>query len=112
MERTLSYILYFLAGYPSFNISIFVESLRTRTAVCFLSVYYSNSLIYETTITIGAFCTGQNALLADLMTKSFIRGNLTRFNADIQATHKQGLDYILGSVHYIPYLPFDLFLIG
>ncbi|KAG6853789.1 hypothetical protein C0991_001378 [Blastosporella zonata] len=47
----------------------------------------------------GSFCTGDGGLLADLMTKSTIRGNLTVFVSDIHATLAQGLDYILGETN-------------
>ncbi|GLB40604.1 putative glycosyl hydrolase family 79 C-terminal beta domain [Lyophyllum shimeji] len=47
----------------------------------------------------GSFCAGNGGLLQDLMTKSTIRGNLTIFVPDIQATFAQGLDYILGETN-------------
>ncbi|RDB30967.1 Beta-glucuronidase [Hypsizygus marmoreus] len=47
----------------------------------------------------GSFCTGSGGLLQDLMTKSTIRGNLTVFKPDIEATFAQDLDYILGETN-------------
>ncbi|KAH7928288.1 glycoside hydrolase family 79 protein [Leucogyrophana mollusca] len=47
----------------------------------------------------GSFCTGGGAVLQDLMTKSYIRGNITVFTPDINATHMEGLDYILGETN-------------
>lgn len=47
----------------------------------------------------GSFCTGDEALLQNLMTKSTIRSNLTMFVPDIQATRTNGLDYILGETN-------------
>ncbi|KAJ7684908.1 hypothetical protein DFH06DRAFT_1156865 [Mycena polygramma] len=47
----------------------------------------------------GSFCTGNGGLLADLMTKSTIRSNLTIYTADVVATHEKGLDYILGETN-------------
>lgn len=47
----------------------------------------------------GSFCAGSGGLLSDLMTKFTIRGNLTVFVPDIEATFAQGLDYILGETN-------------
>ncbi|KAG1718364.1 glycoside hydrolase family 79 protein [Suillus paluster] len=47
----------------------------------------------------GSFCTGGGAVLQDLMTKSYIRGNLSVFNPDIEATFANGLNYILGETN-------------
>ncbi|KAF8072145.1 glycoside hydrolase family 79 protein [Lyophyllum atratum] len=47
----------------------------------------------------GSFCTGSGGLLSDLMTKSTIRGNLTIFVPDIEATLAQGLTYIMGETN-------------
>ncbi|KAJ7726057.1 glycoside hydrolase family 79 protein [Mycena maculata] len=47
----------------------------------------------------GSFCAGQGGLLQDLMTKSTIRGNLTIYAGDVNATHAQNLDYILGETN-------------
>jgi hypothetical protein len=47
----------------------------------------------------GSFCSGSAGLLADLMNKATIRGNLTQYTPDIQATNNQGLDYILGETN-------------
>ena len=44
------------------------------------------------------FCDGGSFPLVAFMSKPAIRGNLTIFNADIAATHAQGLTYILGYV--------------
>ena len=44
----------------------------------------------------AAFCDGGNFPLVSFMSKTAIRGNLSIFNADIAATHAQGLDYVLG----------------
>ena len=42
------------------------------------------------------------------MSKAYVRGNLTKFEADIAATHAQGLPYILGCAD----LPFLLCICG
>ncbi|KAG0708092.1 glycoside hydrolase family 79 protein [Suillus ampliporus] len=47
----------------------------------------------------GSFCTGGGAVLQDLMTKSYIRGNISVFNSDIEATIANGLNYILGETN-------------
>ncbi|KAG6843890.1 hypothetical protein H0H87_011961 [Tephrocybe sp. NHM501043] len=47
----------------------------------------------------GSFCAGSGGLLSDLMTKSTIRGNLTVFVPDIEATFAQGRKYILGETN-------------
>jgi hypothetical protein len=47
----------------------------------------------------GSFCTGSGAALQDLMTKSYIRGNLSAFIPDIEATLANGLKYILGETN-------------
>ncbi|KAG2360200.1 glycoside hydrolase family 79 protein [Suillus spraguei] len=47
----------------------------------------------------GSFCTGNGAVLQDLMTKSYIRGNLSAFSPDIEATSDMRLDYILGETN-------------
>ncbi|KIJ66772.1 glycoside hydrolase family 79 protein [Hydnomerulius pinastri MD-312] len=47
----------------------------------------------------GSFCTGGGAVLQDLMTKSYIRGNITVFTPDINATFANGLEYILGETN-------------
>ena len=44
----------------------------------------------------GVFCQGGNFPLVSFLSKSAVRGNLSIFNADIAATHAQGLTYILG----------------
>ncbi|KAG2090896.1 glycoside hydrolase family 79 protein [Suillus discolor] len=49
----------------------------------------------------GSFCTGSGAALQDLMTKSYIRGNLSAFIPDIEATLVNGLKYILGETNSI-----------
>jgi xanthine/CO dehydrogenase XdhC/CoxF family maturation factor len=59
------------------------------------------SLIFET---LGSFCSGNGDLLQNLMTKDTIRGNLTQFLPDIQATHAQGLEYIFGYGHDLHFL--------
>ncbi|KAG1730932.1 glycoside hydrolase family 79 protein [Suillus paluster] len=41
----------------------------------------------------------QYTVLQDLMTKSYIRGNLSVFNPDIEATFANGLNYILGETN-------------
>ncbi len=46
----------------------------------------------------GSFCSGNEGLLQDLMTKSTIRSNLTEFQGDIAATNAQGFPYYLGCV--------------
>ncbi|KAK1234977.1 hypothetical protein PQX77_001811 [Marasmius sp. AFHP31] len=47
----------------------------------------------------GSFCNGSNALLQDLMTKAFVRSNLTRFAADIAAVNSKGLEYVFGETN-------------
>jgi hypothetical protein len=47
----------------------------------------------------GSFCTGGGAVLQDLMTKSYIRGNISMFIPDIEATLAKGLKYILGETN-------------
>ncbi|TFK85874.1 glycoside hydrolase family 79 protein [Polyporus arcularius HHB13444] len=49
----------------------------------------------------AAFCDGGSFPLVSFMSKSTIRSNLTIFNADIAATHAQGLRYILGETNSI-----------
>lgn len=44
----------------------------------------------------GSFCSGNGALLQDLMTKANIRGNLSNFSPDVTAVRAKGLDYVLG----------------
>lgn len=47
----------------------------------------------------GTFCFGNGAVLQDLMTKAYIRSNLTSFSPDIAATRAQGLPYVLGETN-------------
>ncbi|KAK1234974.1 hypothetical protein PQX77_001808 [Marasmius sp. AFHP31] len=47
----------------------------------------------------GSFCSGNGALLQDLMTKATVRSNLTRFNPDIAAVNGQGLEYVFGETN-------------
>ncbi|EIW84140.1 glycoside hydrolase family 79 protein [Coniophora puteana RWD-64-598 SS2] len=47
----------------------------------------------------GSFCTGGGAVLQDLMTKEYIRGNISVFAPDINATFENGLEYILGETN-------------
>ncbi|KAG6373312.1 glycoside hydrolase family 79 protein [Boletus reticuloceps] len=47
----------------------------------------------------GSFCAGSGAILQDLMTKSYIRGNISVFEPDIKATFAHGLKYILGETN-------------
>ncbi|KAH0833145.1 glycoside hydrolase family 79 protein [Lanmaoa asiatica] len=49
----------------------------------------------------GSFCTGSGAVLQDLMTKNYIRGNITAFEPDINATFAHGLEYILGETNRV-----------
>ncbi|KAI0831387.1 glycoside hydrolase family 79 protein [Trametes gibbosa] len=49
----------------------------------------------------AAFCNGGDFPLVSFMSKAAVRGNLTHFEADIAATHAQGLDYILGETNSI-----------
>ncbi|KAI0787956.1 hypothetical protein C8Q74DRAFT_1315715 [Fomes fomentarius] len=49
----------------------------------------------------AAFCNGGSFPLVSFMSKPSIRGNLSIFNADIAATHAQGLPYILGETNSI-----------
>ncbi len=47
----------------------------------------------------GSFCSGNNGILQDLMSKARIRGNLTGFAADIAAVKQTGLTYVLGETN-------------
>jgi len=47
----------------------------------------------------GSFCTGGGAVLQDLMSKSYIRGNISVFIPDIEATLANNLSYILGETN-------------
>lgn len=47
----------------------------------------------------GSFCSGNEGLLQDLMTKATIRGNLTIFAPDAQTVRAKGLDYVLGETN-------------
>ncbi|KAH7108202.1 hypothetical protein BKA62DRAFT_681430 [Auriculariales sp. MPI-PUGE-AT-0066] len=47
----------------------------------------------------GSFCTGSQGLLSDLMSKLYIRGNVTVWKPDIAATEVQGLKYWLGETN-------------
>ncbi|KAL9714254.1 hypothetical protein Ac2012v2_002564 [Leucoagaricus gongylophorus] len=47
----------------------------------------------------GSFCSGNGALLQDLMTKASIRGNLTIFAPDARAVLENGIDYVLGETN-------------
>ncbi|KAM5530161.1 hypothetical protein V8D89_016163 [Ganoderma adspersum] len=49
----------------------------------------------------GFFCQGGNFPLVSFLSKAAVRGNLSIFNADIAATHAQGLTYILGETNSI-----------
>ena len=47
----------------------------------------------------GSFCSGNNGILQDLMSKASIRGNLTGFAPDIAAVKQNGLAYVLGETN-------------
>lgn len=47
----------------------------------------------------GSFCSGNGALLQDLMTKSSIRSNLTRFTPEIKAVTSRNLEYVFGETN-------------
>ncbi|KAF9254976.1 glycoside hydrolase family 79 protein [Marasmius fiardii PR-910] len=47
----------------------------------------------------GSFCSGSGALLQDLMTKSSIRSNLTRFTPEIKAVTSRNLEYVFGETN-------------
>ncbi|KAH9856965.1 glycoside hydrolase family 79 protein [Lenzites betulinus] len=49
----------------------------------------------------AAFCNGGDFPLTSFMSKAAVRGNLTHFEADIAASHAQGLTYILGETNSI-----------
>lgn len=49
----------------------------------------------------GSFCQGSGGLIADLMNKAHVRGNLSHYETDIAATNKAGLTYILVSYKQI-----------
>lgn len=44
----------------------------------------------------AAFCNGGDFGLISFMNKASVRGNLTIFEADINATYAQNLTYVLG----------------
>lgn len=44
----------------------------------------------------GVFCNGGNISLRAFMSKSAVRGNLTVFKSDIDATRSRGLAYVMG----------------
>jgi hypothetical protein len=47
----------------------------------------------------GSFCSGNEGLLQDLMTKATIRSNLTSFSPDVKVVRASGLDYVLGETN-------------
>ncbi|KLO05770.1 hypothetical protein SCHPADRAFT_946632 [Schizopora paradoxa] len=47
----------------------------------------------------GSFCSGNGALLQDLMTKANIRSNVSSFSPDVVAVKAQGLDYVFGETN-------------
>ncbi|KAG7092120.1 hypothetical protein E1B28_008494 [Marasmius oreades] len=47
----------------------------------------------------GSFCSGSGALLQDLMTKSTVRSNLTRFIPEITAVTSRNLEYVFGETN-------------
>ncbi|KAF8309020.1 glycoside hydrolase family 79 protein [Clavulina sp. PMI_390] len=47
----------------------------------------------------GSFCTGSGGLLASLMDKATIKGNVTVFSSDIAAVQAAGRDYIFGETN-------------
>lgn len=49
----------------------------------------------------GSFCQGSGGLLADLMNKYGVQGNISQFDGDIQATYDRGLTYIFGCVIFV-----------
>ena len=49
----------------------------------------------------STFCSGTPGVLQDLMSKSYIRGNLTQFELDIAAVQQIGLTYVLGETNSI-----------
>lgn len=49
----------------------------------------------------GSYCDGTNSNLHDLMSKAYIRGNLTSFAPDIAAVQQKGLTYVLGETSSI-----------
>ncbi|KZT74569.1 glycoside hydrolase family 79 protein [Daedalea quercina L-15889] len=49
----------------------------------------------------AAFCSGGDFDLISFMNKTSVRGNLTIFEADIAASHANGLDYVLGETNSI-----------
>lgn len=53
----------------------------------------------------GSFCQGTGGLIADLMNKDHIRGNLSKYEPDIAATNNAGFTYILVSVFYLRHRP-------
>jgi len=49
----------------------------------------------------GSFCQGSGGLIADLMNKNHIRGNLSNYEPDVVATNNAGLTYIMVSRNFI-----------
>lgn len=49
----------------------------------------------------GSFCQGSGGLIADLMSKNHIRGNLSNYVPDVVATNNAGLVYIMVSRRFI-----------
>ncbi|KAH7108203.1 hypothetical protein BKA62DRAFT_781574 [Auriculariales sp. MPI-PUGE-AT-0066] len=47
----------------------------------------------------GSFCTGGDVILTDLMDKSYVRGNISVWKPDIEATLARGLKYWLGETN-------------
>ncbi|KZV85884.1 glycoside hydrolase family 79 protein [Exidia glandulosa HHB12029] len=70
----------------------FADGILTSTAGALISTISEHR--YS-----GSFCAGSQGLLSDLMAKSAVRGNLTVFKPDIQATRSRGLAYYLGETN-------------
>ncbi|KAG7092119.1 hypothetical protein E1B28_008493 [Marasmius oreades] len=75
----------------------------TARAIIDLGILSSEPGSHITTISqhlySGSFCSGSGALLQDLMTKSTIRANLTRFTPDIAAVTSRNIEYVFGETN-------------
>ncbi|KAF8274835.1 hypothetical protein EI94DRAFT_1713164 [Lactarius quietus] len=74
--------------------SIFQNGILSSPAGCQINLISQHH--YSST-----FCSGTPGVLQDLMSKSFIRSNLTQFSPDIAAVQQKGLTYVLGETNSI-----------
>lgn len=81
------------------QLSLCEHCLRTRYASDSTDYDFTHDRISQHQYS-AAFCQGGDFPLVSFMSKAAVRGNLTIFEADIAATHEQGLQYILGYVFF------------